>query len=216
MKKLTTVNSGRNEAQFNIEAVEKKYNAKFVGQFCLRTREGAWQGDDCADVYYQEKPPVEGYSNYFGLIIQGGTTYITSGASGVEGIISCVQADDGEIIYSRYRHDYRVSTDKSVFIDGGRDYVKGGAHGKYFAMKVVDGEFYEAEPEDYPGQGNDDEVTMHGPITEYVLPKTLREIIISRLEFKWNKDVELHHDISWEDAVKLPDDELFQLYEEVG
>jgi hypothetical protein len=154
MKKLTTVNSGRNEAQFNIEAVEKKYNAKFVGQFCLRTREGAWQGDDCADVYYQEKPPVEGYSNYFGLIIQGGTTYITSGASGVEGIIDAVEADDGTIIYSRYRHDYRTSDDGSVFIDGGRDYVKGGMHGRYLTMKVVDGEFYEIEEGDVPSAGS--------------------------------------------------------------
>jgi hypothetical protein len=215
MKKLTTVNNGRADAKFSIEAVEKKYNAKFVGQFCLRTRGGGWHGDDCADVYYQETPPVAGYSNYFGLIVQNGTTYITSGASGVEGIINCVQADDGEIIYSRFRHDYRVSTDKSVFIDGGRDYVHGGLHGKYFAMKVVDGEFYEAEPEDYPGEDESDKVTVYGPIVEEVQPKTLREIILNRLELKWDKDIELHHDISWDDAVKLPDDELLQLYEEI-
>lgn len=154
MKKLTTVNSGRADSRFNIENVEKKYNAKFVGQFCLRTKGGGWQGDDCADVYYQEKPPVEGYSNYLGLIIQNGTTMITSGASGVEGIISAVEADDGTIIYSRYRHDYRTSDDGSVFIDGGRDYVKGGMHGRYLTMKVIDGEFYEVEPEDLPAQGN--------------------------------------------------------------
>jgi hypothetical protein len=37
-----------------------------------------------------------------------------------------VVANDGEVIYSRYRHDYRTSKDGSVMIDGGRDYTKTG------------------------------------------------------------------------------------------
>jgi len=147
MKKII-VNTGRSESKFNIEKVEEKYKAKFVGQLCLRVRDGGWHGDDCGDVYYQEVPPVEGYSKYFALIIQHGTTYITSGASAVEGIINGVIANDGEIIYSRYRHDYRTSTDGSTFIDGGRDYVRGGATGRYINMKIVDGEFYQLEDED--------------------------------------------------------------------
>lgn len=152
MKKLTTVNTGLADARFKVEVIEKKYNAKFVGQFCLRTIGGGWQGDDCADIYYQETPPVEGYSNYFGMVWQGGTAYITSGASGVEGIISAVEADDGEIIYSRYRHDMRYSEDKSVYIDGGRDYVRSGLHGRFLLLKIVGSEFYEVEPgdDDYP------------------------------------------------------------------
>ena len=147
MKKII-VNSGRADAQFNIEKVEAKYNAKFVGQLALKTRDGGWSGDSCGDVYYQEVPPVEGYSKYFALIIQGGDAYITSGASAVEGIIAGVIADDGEIVYSRYRHDMRYSTDKSTFIDGGRDYVRGGATGRYINMKIVDGEWYQLEDED--------------------------------------------------------------------
>ena len=153
MKKLTTVNIGLSDVRFKIDVIEKKYNAKFVGQFCLKTKTGGWHGDDCADVYYQETPPVEGYSKYFGLIMQGGSAYITSGASGVEGLIDAVEADDGTIWYSRYRHDMRYSADGSVFIDGGRDYVRGGMHGRYLLlMKVIDGEFYEVEPgdDDYP------------------------------------------------------------------
>jgi len=145
MKKIT-VNSGREDAFCDIAKVEEKYNAKFVGQFCLKTRDGQWANSP-ADVYWQATPPVAGYSNYFGLIIQGGTLYITSGAAGVEPIITAAVAKDGEIIYSRYRHDYRTSKDGSVFIDGGRDYTKGG-NGKYINIKVVDGEFYEVEDSD--------------------------------------------------------------------
>lgn len=147
MKKIT-VNNGRADAKFNIEKVEEKYKAKFVGQLCLRTAGGGWHGDDCGDVYYQETPPVEGYSNYFALIYHNGGTYITSGASAVEGIIDGVIALDGEVIYSRYRHDYRTSTDGSTFIDGGRDYVRGGMVGNYIKLKIVDGEWYQLEEAD--------------------------------------------------------------------
>ena len=65
----------------------------------------------------------------------------------MEPLISAAVADDGEIIYSKYRHDYNVSKDKSVFIDGGRDYTRGGV-GKYITLKVIDGEFYQLEDED--------------------------------------------------------------------
>jgi hypothetical protein len=151
MKKII-VNNGRADAKFNIEKVEEKYKAKFVGQLCLRTAGGGWHGDDCGDVYYQETPPVEGYSNYFALIYQNGGTYITSGASAVEGIIDGVIALDGEVIYSRYRHDYRTSTDGSTFIDGGRDYVRGGMVGKYISLKIIDGEWYQLEEAEVLGE----------------------------------------------------------------
>jgi hypothetical protein len=143
MKKIT-VNNGRDDAQFDIEKVEAKYNAKFVGQFCLKTRDGDWANSP-ADVYYQEIPPVEGYSKYFALIYQGGSVYITSGASAVTPVINAVVADDGEVIYSRYRHDYRTSKDGSVSIDGGRDYIRSTLHGRFINLKIVDGEFYELE-----------------------------------------------------------------------
>ncbi len=153
--KRVNVNTGRDDAQFKIDVVENKYNAKFVGQFCLKTKDGQWANSP-ADVYWQATPPVEGYSNYFALIIQHGSVYITSGASAVEPLISAAVATDGEIIYSRYRHDYRTSADKSVFIDGGRDYTKGGA-GKYTTLKVVDGEWYELEQEDLDKLDNDEQ-----------------------------------------------------------
>lgn len=142
--KLLEVNSGRKDCQFNIANVENKYNAKYVGQFCLRDKYGNWV-NDIAEVFWQPTPPVEGYSNYFALFIRDGATFITSGASAVEGTLYAVQADDGEIIYSRYRHDYRVSQDKSVWIDGGRDYTRHGSHGKLIELKIVDGDFYEIE-----------------------------------------------------------------------
>lgn len=152
MKKIT-VNSGAEDSIFDIKKVEEKYNAKFVGQFCLKTKSGSW-AEGVADVYWQAKPPVEGYSNYFALINQMGTIYIASGASAVEPLITAVVADDGEVIYSRYRHDYRSSKDGSVWIDGGRDYTRRGTHGKVITLKVCDGEFYEMEESDIVAESN--------------------------------------------------------------
>lgn len=151
MKKVT-VNSGRDDAQFKIDAVEEKYNAHFVGQFCLKTKDGGWANSP-ADVYWQEKPPVEGYSNYFALLYQGSSVYITSGASAVENPISAVESG-GEIIYSRYRHDFRRTKDGIAIIDGGRDYTKRMGGGRDLLLKVVDGEFYELEVEDISAESS--------------------------------------------------------------
>jgi hypothetical protein len=144
MKKVI-VDSGRANSLYNIEKVEEKYNAKWVGQLQLKDRYGNWTSDTFGDIYYQETPPVEGYSNYFALYLQNGTAYITSGASAVSGIINGVEADDGQIIYSRCRHDMRCSNDKSVWIDGGRDYIRSGNHGRFMQLQIVDGEWYEIE-----------------------------------------------------------------------
>ena len=146
MKKVI-VNNGASDARVIISKVEEKYNAKFVGQLPLRGMDGNWSEDNCADIFYQAVPPIQGYSNYFGLIYRNHNLYILSGASAVVGVINGIQAEDGEIIYSRYRHDYRTSTDGSVFIDGGRDYVKTGG-GHQVLLKIVDGEWYVVEDEE--------------------------------------------------------------------
>lgn len=146
MKKVV-VSNGREHANFNVDVVEARYNAKFVGQLCLKTVNGMW-GENVADVYYVQNPDTSlGHSHYFALFGRGESVYITRGDSAVEPIISAVVANDGEIIYSAYRHDYRISKDNSVFIDGGRDYTRAGRN--TIGLKVVDGEWYELEEEDY-------------------------------------------------------------------
>lgn len=141
---IAMVNNGGENSIFKISEIENKYNAKYVGEFCLKTRDGSW-ADEAASIFYQKTPPVAGYSHYFALIKRDGQIYITSGQSAVEGTIWGIQAKDGEIIYSRFRHDYRVSKDKSVFIDGGRDYTKSSLN-ELIPMNIVDGKFMHAAP----------------------------------------------------------------------
>lgn len=106
-----------------IETIEQKKNAKYVGDFCIKDRNGNW-AEDPVSIFWQETPPVEGYSHYFGIFFRDSAMYITSGQDAADVVMDGVIANDGEILYSRYRHDYRVSKDGSAMIDGGRDYTR--------------------------------------------------------------------------------------------
>lgn len=120
-----TINYGQCTTGINTDAVGKHYNGKYIGDFCIRTKSGAW-GEDPVSVFYQENPPDPSYSNYFGIFVRFGVVYITNAASAFEEPIIGAVTSDGEVIYSRFRHDFRQAG--SFFVDGGRDYFRcGGA-----------------------------------------------------------------------------------------
>lgn len=101
-----------------IAKVENMYNAKYVFESCLKTRWG-WSNFPVA-IFYTEKAHPEG-SNYFGLYrTDFGDVMITNGISATEPFDALQVGED--IIYSRYRHDYREH--KGAMVDGGRDYFK--------------------------------------------------------------------------------------------
>jgi hypothetical protein len=121
---------------FNIEKAEQHYNATYLGDFAIKDSRGGWTEEPFA-IFWQEKPPVEGYSHYLGLRIDRMTrnVWITGGGSLENLRMRGVVADNDEVIYSRYRHDFVQSSDGSVFIDGGRDYVRMG--GKNLVGRAV-------------------------------------------------------------------------------
>jgi len=124
-----------------IAKIEELRNAKYVCETCVKTK-GGWSNQPVAIFYGAEEHPVS-KSRYFGLYrdLQG-QIMITNGQSAVDETINGVIADDGEIIYSRYRHDFRRSFDNSVFVDGGRDYLKSSllSQDRYVILHIVDGE----------------------------------------------------------------------------
>jgi hypothetical protein len=46
-------------------------------------------------------------------------------------------ADNGEVIYSRHRNDFRESEDKTVFVDGGRAHFRHDFEHELVKLKVV-------------------------------------------------------------------------------
>jgi hypothetical protein len=88
--------------------------------------------DMCVEVFYgDDAHPVSG-SRYFALYKTTRTNelMITDGSFIEDQEINAVIADNGDIVYSRYRHDYRKSNDNSVWIDGGRAYTRSGLYSK--------------------------------------------------------------------------------------
>lgn len=123
MKLPSTLVFRTSDIGIDVEKVEKKYNATFVGDFCIKDRNGEYTTQTVA-IFWQETPPVQGYSHYLGLLWRDDTLMITSGETAFDSPITALVASNGEIVYSRHRHDFRTSKDGSVTIDGGRDYVR--------------------------------------------------------------------------------------------
>lgn len=109
-----------------IEKIKGIYGGEYVGYFCTKRPNGSWN-EVPVDVFYKPNPDVsKGHSHYFGMFSRDGAVFITNAISVTEQPMLGIVADDGEVVVSRYRHDYRRSRDGSVFIDGGRDYTRYG------------------------------------------------------------------------------------------
>lgn len=109
-----------------IQKIEEKYGAKYMGYWCTQRPSGGWN-ESPVDVFYQPNPDTsKGHTNYFGMFVRDESVYITEASTAFKDPISGIVTDDGEVIVSRYRHDY-VEKDGRM-IDGGRDYTRASMH----------------------------------------------------------------------------------------
>lgn len=109
-----------------IRKIEEKYGANYMGYWCIRNRYGGWN-ESPVDVFYQPNPDTsKGHTHYFGMFMRDSSVYITEASTAFSDPISGILTDDGEVIVSRYRHDY-VSKG-NYMIDGGRDYTRSSMH----------------------------------------------------------------------------------------
>ena len=126
----------------SIALICQKYKAKYVLDSCLKTVDGQWANFPAAFFYTEEKHP-EG-SNYFAMYQRDGGWMITDGIRITEGTHNGILFDDGELVHSRYRHDYYMHRD--AMVDGGRDYFRHGIveGAKPVKFKIVDGNIIQA------------------------------------------------------------------------
>lgn len=120
-------------ADDDIVKICKHYNANFV----VDTEK---DGISCA-IFYGDKPHPESNSRYFALYHEPiyGKLMITSGHWVEDQEFVGVVAENGDVIFSRHRHDYRKSEDGSVFVDGGRSYLRTNVDVKTIPLHVIDG-----------------------------------------------------------------------------
>ena len=102
----------------SIAMFEKEYNAKYILETDLKAKGGGWANCPGA-IFYTEKAHPRG-SNYFALYFADSTLMITDGLPSIDGVVFQGLEAEGEVIYSRYRHDYREGKN-GAFVDGGRD-----------------------------------------------------------------------------------------------
>lgn len=124
----------------DIEKVEEKFKAKYVMEAPLKYKHG-WR-DSPSLIFYTEIPHPQG-SNWFAISKSNDSYVISDAKESIEESFVAVRADNGDVVYSRCRHDYRSSPDGSVWIDGGRDYFRTGSLTNLIRLKVSGGELIE-------------------------------------------------------------------------
>lgn len=118
-----------------IKLIEASYSAKYMGYWCTKRKDGSWN-ERPVDVFYQPNPDIEkGHSHYFGMFVQNEAVYITDAQSAFSEPVTGAICEDGEVIVSRYRHDYIEK--KGAMIDGGRDYIR--SNTSNLARVIVEG-----------------------------------------------------------------------------
>lgn len=124
---------------FSTESIEKICKLKNAVYVCDTTLKS---GANCSVFYGEETHPVS-KSRYFGLYIHPTHNQLMiCNAADIEDIkFDAVIADNGDVIYSRHRHDFRTSPDGSVWIDGGRSYTRSGVYpaDRWVTLFVKDG-----------------------------------------------------------------------------
>lgn len=63
-------------------------------------------------------------SNWMALYRSSNDWYVKDGITTSRLPIQCVVSNDKQVLFSKYRHDFRSSQDGSVTIDGGREYTR--------------------------------------------------------------------------------------------
>ena len=123
-----------------IARIASYYKAKYMGYWAIKDTSGNW-GVTPVDVFYQPNPDKKaGHSNYFGMYLTiNRVPVIMNAESAFSEPIVGVLTDDGEVIVSRFRHDY--VTKGKYTVDGGRDYTRVGAEGKLVTVKVLNDKF---------------------------------------------------------------------------
>ena len=136
---LVTPKDGFHFNEQQIAKISNLYHAVYMGYWCTKPSSGQWN-EQPVDVFYVEQPDrTKGHTNYFGMYMVDGSPYICEASSVFSEPITGVLCEDGEVIVSRYRHDY--VTKGKYMIDGGRDYVRSHGAASYVTVTVHGGEF---------------------------------------------------------------------------
>jgi hypothetical protein len=117
----------------NISRVEKLYSEKDgvpINHVCTTE----FGNGVIADIFYRSTPHPKFGNKYFAILFRDNVPYIAN-ADQVENLtFGMVENDDGDLEYSRSRHDYKTFKNENM-IDGGRDYIRSNGKVKVFIIR---------------------------------------------------------------------------------
>ena len=87
-----------------------------------------------ADVFYRETPHPKFGNKYFAILFRNDKPYISNADRVEDMTFGMVTNDDGDLEYSRSRHDYKTFKNGNM-IDGGRDYIRSSGKVKVFVLR---------------------------------------------------------------------------------
>ena len=93
-----------------------------------------FNGGMITDIFYRDTPHPKFGNKYFAILFTDDVPYIAN-ADEVENFsFGMVENDDGNLEYSRSRHDYK-SFKNGNMIDGGRDYIRSSGKVKIYVVR---------------------------------------------------------------------------------
>jgi hypothetical protein len=108
-----------------LRRIEQHHAVVYLGDFAVPLTNGNWS-DQPYPVFWQEILKQPDHKHYITIYPDGDDFYIADATGVAAHAWDAVPAQSGEVIYSRFHHDYRESHDGSVFVDGGADYFRCG------------------------------------------------------------------------------------------
>ena len=146
MKKIIVA---KNTLPIKVSYIKKKYQAKYLGDFAVKLKDGNWASRPVA-CFYQPNPNRElGHSEYFGIGLAAhfdgkeiiySAPFIMSVKSVFSEDFTALELSD-KILVSCYTHHFNQDV-SGAFIDGGRDYTRySRGEGEVIKLRMINGKF---------------------------------------------------------------------------
>jgi hypothetical protein len=99
-----------------VEHIEEKYNCRFIAEWYLTKK-------NMIMLFWNNVAHPQG-SNWLGVYGAGDQVYLCDGIAASRFPVDCMVSNSKQVLFSKSRHDFRSSHDRSVTVDGGRDYTR--------------------------------------------------------------------------------------------
>ena len=109
-----------------LRKLEERHQGIFIGSYARRLASGGWTEAPVCVFFVPFPDWSKGHGHYLGVHAdRDGALWLSNAGSIQETTWPAAVGQDGEVVVSRFRHDFQQTQDKTASIDGGQDYARG-------------------------------------------------------------------------------------------